>query len=57
MTFTVQKIKSSIKVCVVSATFLLVFFFLTLKESNCETRKNIFYFTSNALFILEKIKF
>ena len=44
MTFTVQKIKSSIKVCVVSATFLLVFF-LTLKESNCETRKNIFYFT------------
>ena len=40
---------------VVSATFLLVCF-LSLKESFCETRKNIFYFTSKALFALEKIK-
>ena len=28
-----------------------------LKESTCETRKNIFYLTSKALFILEIIKF
>ena len=41
---------------VLSATFLLVCF-SSLKESNCETWKNIFYFTSKALFILEKIKF
>ena len=41
---------------VVSATFLLVCF-LSLNESTCETRKNIFYFTSKALFVLEKIKF
>ena len=41
---------------VVSATFLLVSF-LCLKESTCETRKNVFYFTSNTLFILEIIKF
>ena len=41
---------------VASATFLLVCF-LSLKESICETRKNIFYFTSKALFFLEKNKF
>ena len=41
---------------VVSATFSLVCF-LSLKKSTCETRKNIFYFTSKALFVLEKIKF
>ena len=34
----------------VSATFLLIFF-LRLKESTCETRKNDFYFTSKALFL------
>ena len=28
-----------------------------LKESICHTRKNTFYFTSKALFVLEKIKF
>ena len=33
---------------VASATFLLLCF-LSLKESNCETRKNVFYFTSKAL--------
>ena len=38
----------------VSATFLL-FCFSSLKESTCETRKSIFYFTSNALFVLEKV--
>ena len=41
---------------VVSATFLLVCF-ACLKESTCETRKNVFYFTSKALFVLEIIKF
>ena len=41
---------------VVSATFLLVYF-MCLKESNCETRKNVFNFTSKALFVLEITKF
>ena len=41
---------------VVSATFLLVCF-LSLKESSCETRKNVSYFTTKDLFILKKIKF
>ena len=40
----------------VSATFLLVCF-LHLKESTCETKKNVFYFTLKALFVLEIIKF
>ena len=38
----------------VSATFLLVYF-ACLKESTCETGKNVFYFTSKALFVLEII--
>ena len=41
---------------VVSATFLLVCF-LCLKESTFEARKNTFYFTSKALFVLEITKF
>ena len=41
---------------VVSATFVLVYF-LSLNESTCQTRKNVVYFTSKALFVLEKIKF
>ena len=40
---------------VVFAKFFLVGF-LRLKESTCETKKNV-YFTSKALFVLEKIKF
>ena len=40
---------------VVSATLLLVFFW-SLNKSTCQTRKNIFHFTSKALFVLEKIK-
>ena len=40
----------------VSATFLLVCF-LSLNKSTCQTRRNSFYFTSKALFVLEKIKF
>ena len=39
-----------------STTFSLVWF-LSLTESTCETRKNIFYCTSKALFVFEKIKF
>ena len=39
---------------VVSATFFLVCF-LSLKESFCETRKKKIYFTSKALFVLEKM--
>ena len=41
---------------VVSATFLLVCF-VYLKGSTCETRKNVFYFTSKVLFVLEIIRF
>ena len=41
---------------VVSAIFVLVYF-LSLNESTCQTRKNVFYFTSKALFVLKKIKF
>ena len=41
---------------VVSATFLLVCF-VSLKGTSCQTRKNVFYFTSKALFVLEIIKF
>ena len=40
---------------VIPVTFLLLYF-LSLKESTCNTRKNVFYFTSKALFVLEKIK-
>ena len=43
-------------VLTLSATFVLVCF-LSLNESTFQTRKNVFYFTSKALFILEKIKF
>ena len=41
---------------VMSTTFVLNCF-LKLNESTFQTRKNIFYFTSKALFVLEKIKF
>ena len=41
---------------VVTITFVLVRF-LSLKESTCQSRKNVFNFTSKALFVLEKIKF
>ena len=40
---------------VVSATFFLVCF-ESLKETTYETKKNVFYFISKALFVLEKIK-
>ena len=41
---------------VVSATFALVYF-LSLNESTCQAKKNVFYFALKALFVLEKIKF
>ena len=41
---------------VLSATFLLVCF-VSLKKSTCETRTNVFYFTSKALFVLVIINF
>ena len=41
---------------VVSATFLLVCF-LCLEENTFEIRKENFYFTSKALFVLEIIRF
>ena len=40
---------------VVSATFLLVGI-VNLNKSTCETSENVFYFTSEALFVLSKIK-
>ena len=41
---------------VASATFLLVCF-VCLEKSTCETRKNVFYFTSKILFVLDIIKY
>ena len=41
---------------IVSPTFLLVSF-VCLKESTCETRENVFYFTFKALLVLQVIKF
>ena len=41
---------------VVSTTFLLVCF-SSLKKNTCEIWKNVFYFSSKALFVLEKITF
>ena len=51
-----DKQKSNYTLKVVSATFSLVYF-LSLKDSTCETKKNVFYFTSKVLSVLEKIKF
>ena len=41
---------------VVSTTFLLVHF-LSLNESTCQSRKNVFYFTSKAGFVFVKVRF
>ena len=48
------KCKTVVKGCVpyISASLIL-----SLNDSTCQTRKNIFYFTSKALFVLVKIKF
>ena len=47
---------NSLVLKVPSATFLLVCF-VCLKEGAFETRKNVSYFTSKALCVLEIIKF
>ena len=47
---------SAMTLNVVSAIFLLVCFVCP-KESTWESRKNVFYFTSKALFVLEIIRF
>ena len=36
--------------------YIFACLFLSLNESPCQTRKSVFYFTSKALFVLEKIK-
>ena len=45
---------SHLKGCV---RYIFACLFLSLNESPCQTRKNVFYFTSKALFVLEKIRF
>ena len=52
--FEFQDVAYSLKVA--STTFLLVCF-VYLKKRSCETRKNVFYFPSKALFVLEIINF
>ena len=37
--------------------YIFASLFLSLNESTCQTRKNVFYFTWKALFVLKKIKF
>ena len=46
--------KLDIKGCV---RYILLACFKSLKDSTGETSKNVFYFASKALFVLEKIKF
>ena len=52
----VLKFLNQISLKVVSATFLLVCF-VCLNDRTCETRKNVYYFTSKTLSVLEIIKF
>ena len=49
-------VHEKLKLKIVSATFLPVSF-LSVHESNYQTRKSVFYFTSKALSVIEKIKF
>ena len=37
--------------------YIFASLFLSLKESTCETRKNVFYSNLKAFFVLKKIKF
>ena len=39
-----------------SVCYILLVCFISLNGSTCQTKKNAFYFTSKALFVLEKIK-
>ena len=45
---------NSLKGCV---RYILLICFVSLKVGICETRKNVFYYTSKVFFILEIIKF
>ena len=45
---------SNFKGCV---RYIFAGLFLSLNDSACQTRKNVFYFTSKALLVLEKMKF
>ena len=49
-----RNLTEQIKGCV---RYIFASLFLSLNESTCQTGKYVFYFTSKALFILEKIKF
>ena len=51
-----SKLQNKINLKVMSVTFLQICL-VSLKGSTCETRKNFFYFSSKALFVLEVIKF
>ena len=54
----ILKVLEYLKGCVHYIFASLFFMFIRAKkESNCETKKNVFYFTSKVLFALEKIKF
>ena len=37
--------------------YIFASLFLGLNESTCQMKKNVFYFTSKPLFVLQKIKF
>ena len=50
----VKIVKKILKGCV---RYIFARLFLSLNESPCQTRKNVFYLTSKTLFVLEKIKF
>ena len=50
----VEREQLDIKGCV---HYIFASLFLGLNESTCQMKKNVFYFTSKPLFILEKIKF
>ena len=52
--FSLRLSRNILKGCV---CYIFARLFLSLNESPCETRKNVFSFTSKALFILKKIKF
>ena len=48
------QVDTRLKCCV---RYVLLVCFVCLKDSTCETKKNVFYFTSKVLFVLEIIKF
>ena len=51
------KVSSVVPVSKGCVCYIVLVCFVCLKESTCETKKNVFYFTSKALFVLEIIKF